>query len=934
MQGLSRFFHFLIIAATILGVSLPMTSISADSSTLPPSQKASSLLEELTPRERVGQLFLVTFSGQDTGPNTPIFDLTVNHHIGGVVLKKENNNILNNDNVLEESWTLTNNLQWNEYNTTQDAQPESGSSNANVPAYIPLFIGVSEEGDHSQYSQVVEGLSPIPSQLSVGATWDPSLAEDLGFQVGRELSILGFNLLFGPSLDVSSDPKPGQPSDLGVRSFGGDPYWVGQMGQAYIRGVHTGSENKIKVAGKYFPGLGSSDRLPEEEIATVRKSLEQLKQIDLAPFFDVTGNAPSAASTADILLTSHIRYQGLQGNIRSTTRPISLDPQAFNLLMGLDPFQRWRQSGGVIISDNLGSQALHQLYDPSGETFNIRRVALDAFIAGNDILYLGDFPQSETDNRVSAIQDTLDFFAKKYQEDQTFANRVDESVLRILTLKYSIYPEFNITHVLGAHSLLSEIGGNRETANTITRQSATLISPNLSELNSVLPNPPQNSENIVIFTDTFPSEKCGNCPREALLKQNAFENAILRLYGPSSSQQVLPANITSYPYQELISLLENNPDMEYLTQSITRADWIIFAALDASADRPTSLALHRLLAERQDLIRGKKVVVFAFNAPYYLDATNISKVTAFYGMYSKLDPFIDFAARLLFKEIPSPNGDLPVSVPGIGYDLISATSPDPAQTFQVHLGERPQSAATTTSDQPEATATVPVFEVGDLLEFHTTIIRDYNGNPVPDGTPVQFVITSQGETSYLPEVETRDGMASTTYLIEQASDFSIQAVSSPAQSEQISLNVKGDATQSAGIQPTTTLNGSPETTPAKPENTQMVASTPQPGSDRPDTIWNLWFLSLLETLAIALIAYQTGAVLGFVRWGIRWGFSAFIGGLAVYNYLILDMPGSSWFLSSEQAVMRFGLSVLFGAVVGWLVAFLVQQRASIKLLSK
>lgn len=933
MKGISRFLHLMIIACTLVGLGLPATPVSADSSTLPPAQRAASLLEELSPEERVGQLFLVTFTGQDTGPNTPIFDLTVNHHISGVILKKDNDNIQNNDTVLEESWTLTNNLQWNEYSATQDAQPDSGNSSANVPAYIPLFIGLSQEGDNSEYSQLVEGLSPIPSQLSVGATWDPSLAEDLGYQVGRELSILGINLIFGPSLDVSSDPKPGQPSDLGVRSFGGDPYWVGQMGQAYIRGVHEGSENQIKVAGKYFPGLGSSDRLPEKEIATVRKSLEQLKQIDLAPFFDVTGNAPSAASTTDLLLTSHIRYQGLQGNIRSTTRPISLDPQAFQLLMGLDPFQRWRQNGGVFISDNLGSQALHQIYDPSGETFNIRRVALDAFIAGNDILYLGDFPESESDNRVSAIQDTLDFFAKKYLEDQTFADRVDESVLRILTLKYSIYPEFNITHVLGAHSLLSEIGGNREAANAIARQSATLISPNLSELNSVLPNPPQKSENILIFTDTFPTKKCGGCPEEALLKHNALEKAILRLYGPSSSQQVLSSNIISYPYQELISLLDNNPDMEFLSKSFNRADWIIFAALDTSTDRPTSLALHRLLAERQDLIRGKKVVVFAYNAPYYLDATNISKITAFYGMYSKLDPFIDFSARLLFKEIPSPNGDLPVSVPGVGYDLISATSPDPSQTFQIHLGNRPQSAATATNDQPEVTPTAPVYEMGDLLEFHTEIIRDHNGNPVPDGTPVQFIITSQGETSYLPEVETKDGMASTTYLIEQANDFSIQAVSSPARSEQISLNVKEDPTQNGDAQPTTTLNVSPENSSPTPENTLAVASTPDPGNHKPDTIWNLWFLSLLETLAIALIAYQTGAVLGYVRWGIRWGFSAFIGGLAIYNYLILDLPGSSWFLSPEQTSMRFGLSILFGAAAGWLVAFLIHQRGSINLSS-
>lgn len=925
MQNRVRLSRWMIAAAIILGSIFPTIPSQAKVAQRSAYQKASALLDELSPQEKVGQLFLVTFSGMDTGPNTPIYELTTNHHIGGVILKKSNDNILNESNVIEDTWTLSNNLQWNEYDGSQVSEDESGPGSSTA-AYIPLLIGLSQEGDRSDYSQILRGLSPIPSQLAIGATWDPALAEQIGHQVGRELSILGVNLLFGPSLDVLSDPKPGQPSDLGVRTFGGDPYWVGRMGQSYIKGIHEGSQEKVKVAGKYFPGLGSSDRLPEEEIATVRKSLEQLKQIDLAPFFDVTGNAPSPESSVDALLTSHIRYQGLQGNIRSTTRPISLDPQAFQLLMGLEPFKNWRQQGGVIISDNLGSRALHRLYDPSGEMFNIRRVALDAFIAGNDILYLGDFPASESANRFTAIQDTLDFFATKYLEDQTFANRVDDSVLRILTLKYSIYPEFNITHVLRSHSLLAEIGTFGDNAQSVARQSATLISPSISEINNVLPNPPQQDDRVVILTDTHPKKPCGSCAEAPSLARTALEEAILRLYGPNSSQQVMPGNISSFTYQELSNLLNNKPETEYLEEGLRQAEWIIAASLDTSIERSTSQAFHRLLAERQDLIREKKVVVFAFNAPYYLDATNISKITAYYGLYSKVSPFVDFAARLLFKEIPSPNGHLPVSVPGIGYDLISATSPDPEQTFQIFLGEAPDPSVTATAAQNQTTPTVPLYEVGDVIEIYTDVILDHNGNPVPDGTPVQFVITSQGESNYLPQVETKSGMASTSYLIEQARDLTIHAISSPAQSSQITINVQGDPAESSPFQPTPTQSGSPDSLSPTPETTQISLPIQSPPGDMPSSMWSLWFLSLLETIAIALIAYQTGAMLGLVRWGIRWGFSAFIGGLIVYNYLILRLPGSAWFLSSNQAPMRLGLVVLLGAALGWGIGFLIQRR--------
>src|SRR4030065_1209441 len=206
--------------------------------------------------------------------------------------------------------------------------------------------------------------------------------------------MMGFNLLLGPSLDVLEVPESDSGGDLGVRTFGGDPFWVGAMGQAYISGVHEGSNGKLVVAAKHFPGFVGSDRLPEEEVATVRSSLEQLKQIDLAPFFSVTGNAPDAQSMTDALLVSHIRYQGFQGNIRATTRPVSFDTQAFSQLISLPAFDTWRQTGGIMISDNLGSRAARRFYDPSDQTLNGPLVARDAFLAGNELLYADNFLSS------------------------------------------------------------------------------------------------------------------------------------------------------------------------------------------------------------------------------------------------------------------------------------------------------------------------------------------------------------------------------------------------------------------------------------------------------------------------------------------------------------------------------------------------------------
>ena len=124
--------------------------------------------------------------------------------------------------------------------------------------------------------------------MAIGATWDTANAERVGSILGRELSTIGVNMLLGPSLDILENPIPGSTSDLGTRTFGGDPYWVGLMGQAYIDGIHAGSDGNMAVIAKHFPGYGGSDRATNIEIATVRKSLAELEQIDLVPFFTVT----------------------------------------------------------------------------------------------------------------------------------------------------------------------------------------------------------------------------------------------------------------------------------------------------------------------------------------------------------------------------------------------------------------------------------------------------------------------------------------------------------------------------------------------------------------------------------------------------------------------------------------------------------------------
>ena len=919
-----KIFFSIVMSTVLISGLFPISATQASIELNLPLTNAELQLASLSPEEKVGQLFLITFNGNDTSPASPIYDLIVNYHIGGVVLDRDNDNFLNPDQMPEDCWNLVNNLQLLEYEASRHVTQDSPGIEDQTSDYIPLFIGLSQEGNSSSYSELLIGLSPIPSQMSIGATWDADLAELVGEQVGRELSALGINLLFGPSLDVISEPSPGQ-SELDVRSFGGDPFWVGKLGQAYVQGLHQGSLNNITVVGKYFPGLGSSDRLPEEEVATVRKSLEQLKQIDLAPFFALTGNAPNPEAAVDALLNSHIRYQGLQGNIRSTTRPISLDPQALDLLMSLEPFGSWRDSGGLIISDNLGSQALQNLYDPSGESFNIRRVAVDAFIAGNDILYLGNIGDENKPIPNHEIVSTLDFFAQKYNEDQDFANRVDESVLRILTRKNSSYSPYKISTVLTSRNNLSAIGSG-DIAETVARQSATLINPDISELDTVIQDPPSVFDRLVILSDTEYETICGDCDEFPTLDTTSLEDAIIKLYGPLSGRQLVRANITSYSFKELTTLLDFPSETEEMVTDLYNANWIIIASLNVNEQRPYSQALTRLLSERQDLLRDKKLIVFAFGAPYYFDATNISKISAIFGLYNKLPASLDVAARILFKEFPSFSGNLPVSVPGINYDLISATSPDPNQIISLYIGDLPDLTSTPEPDIP--TPSAPVYRIEDLIDLHTGIILDHNGKPVPDGTPVTFVLTSQGQSSPLPQVTTTNGVAFTSFLVETGDNIIAHVESSLARSESIEITILGEISESST---TNTIDQPPQDPTSSPIGIQPVGTDVSSQPDVSETNishWRLWAVSLFISITVSLIAYQVGAIAGWVRWGIKWGFSAFIAGIFVYNYLMLNFPGASWLLSDPISAFKLGISVLFGTLFGWLVAYVYQRLFS------
>jgi beta-N-acetylhexosaminidase len=900
---------------------------------LPQDGLVEGILEAMTPEERVGQLVIASFYGASVLEGGDIYNLITQYHIGGVIILAANDNITNTLQAPAQVLTLTNELQAAAVIGAQRPR-DPAQPTGPTPPYVPLLIAMNHEGDGFPFVEVRSGLTALPSAMAIGATWDPEQAEAVGRITGQELRALGVNLLLGPALDVLETPRP-DGADLGTRVFGGDPFWVGQMGQAYIRGVHGGSGNAVAVVAKHFPGHGGSARRPDVELTTVRKSFEDLQVFDLVPFYAVSGEAPSAAETADGMLAAHIRFLGFQGQIRENTAPVSLDPQALGQLLALPTIAAWRANGGVTVSDSLGARAIKAFYDPNLTQFNNRLVARTALMAGNDLLLLTNFGLNPRVDQTANIIDTLNYFAQSYRVDPNFAARVDAAVRRVLALKLRLYGSgFDPADAARPQDGLAAVGRGHEVVAALAQSAAALLSPSEDELEARAPTPPSGAQRMVFFSDVREGTQCSTCPRFSLIERRQLELAVLALYGPEGSGQIRTGNLQSYTFEELADYLANpnppsvgeetpTPAPSPIEPALAQADWIVFAMLNVTPDVAWSNVVSTFLAQRPDIVRTKRIIVFAFNAPYYLDTTDLSKVTAYYALYSRAPEFVTAAARLLFRDL-DPLGAPPVSVASIGYQLIEVTRPDPAQVIELDWQKA--------NVEPEADPRPPLLNLNDRITVTTGVLRDHNGHTVPDQTPVTFRVFYEGPgLAETFRAATVNGRATMALALDRPGRLEITASSDPAlASTTLRINVQDEGFGITAIVPTAapTETPRPTDTPVPDTATPTPSVTPSPTATQtqtppppPEVDFRAFMLMFLGLVAVLVGGYRLGTLEDpQPRLGVRVALAGAIGMLIGYNYFALGLPGTAvaylWLraFAAPVSAMAFGI---VGLAAGW-----------------
>lgn len=217
--------------------------------TLTPEERAKNLLDELSIKEKMGQVGCYFMTVTETGKN-----LSTDYPVGvGQVSALEMRMLYNLDDAVAKQKMLQKKVM------------------TLSPHHIPAIFHM--EGLCGAYLQ---GATSFQTGIGRGATWNPELEKKVAEVVGRQERAVGVTQTFAPVLDISRDSRMGRQGE----AYGEDPTLNSALGVAFVEGLQEqDSKRKTDAVAKHFVAsqatLGGihgaendlSDRMVEEIFA-------------------------------------------------------------------------------------------------------------------------------------------------------------------------------------------------------------------------------------------------------------------------------------------------------------------------------------------------------------------------------------------------------------------------------------------------------------------------------------------------------------------------------------------------------------------------------------------------------------------------------------------------------------------------------------------
>jgi beta-glucosidase len=120
-------------------------------------------------------------------------------------------------------------------------------------------MGVSQGTGHA---------SAFPCGAARGATFDPDLEQRIGEAMSREARAKGANVLLAPVINVLRHPSWGRAQE----TYGEDPYELGVMGSAFIRGA----QQNVIASAKHFAANSIEDRRFTVDVRMDERTLREV----------------------------------------------------------------------------------------------------------------------------------------------------------------------------------------------------------------------------------------------------------------------------------------------------------------------------------------------------------------------------------------------------------------------------------------------------------------------------------------------------------------------------------------------------------------------------------------------------------------------------------------------------------------------------------
>ncbi|MDB9721111.1 glycoside hydrolase family 3 C-terminal domain-containing protein [Winogradskyella sp.] len=172
------------------------------------------------------------------------------------------------------------------------------------PLQIPLLIGIDAIHGNAYYEG---GATVYPTPITQAATFDDALMVKASVQTAKEMRATGTQWTFTPNIDVLRDPRWGRTGE----TFGEDPFLVGNMGIASIKGLQgddfSGYDKVITCAKHLIAGSQSINGLNASPTDVSKRTLFE---IFLPPY-------KRAVQEANVysIMAAHNEVNGMPGHM-------------------------------------------------------------------------------------------------------------------------------------------------------------------------------------------------------------------------------------------------------------------------------------------------------------------------------------------------------------------------------------------------------------------------------------------------------------------------------------------------------------------------------------------------------------------------------------------------------------------------------------------